>query len=458
MSTRTSNRESPSPPAGHGSQQHTSDTGITVRPVILSKPPPKHGLAEPTRLLADALRVLSAQLEKSGSRQTTKTYVLTSTIENVVSTLKKAIEKLDQEASKITSATKETSAKSPHDERVTQLNINDLSMTITAKLDEMTKTITETHQAICKLTETTNDTNQEVAKATRTWAQVAADAKAGPNSSLEKIQQRKQEQRMEWANTQITLTLSQANQEVRAQIAEEPHAKITETLQQAIRDSELGDEAPTIQGIRKLKSNDIRSTCATPEAAAKLRQNVDWNWAYSGLSTTKPKYGIVVHGVPTKDFDPTNEESRATVEKQNAKDGMRIVGIHSLRRKPGKETRPHQSIVIFMDDVKAANQSIAHGIYINYGHYMAEKYTPHLKVLQCYNCQKFGHVASKCKATERCGMCGGPHKADQCNKSNMKCANCDSNHSAWHLECPKRNEETKTVAEAKHKTSPYFDE
>ena len=66
------------------------------------------------------------------------------------------------------------------------------------------------------------------------------------------------------------------------------------------------------------------------------------------------------------------------------------------------------------------------------------------KPIRCYRCQRFGHVAAACLAKgERCSMCSGPHRTQQCltkmQKSetiNLKCANCGEPHSANSNKCP----------------------
>ena len=75
---------------------------------------------------------------------------------------------------------------------------------------------------------------------------------------------------------------------------------------------------PTIKRVQKLKSGDIRICCTTPEEAETLKQ-VDWNRAYQSLKTRKPKFGIVVHSVPTAMLDAANvyPEDFQKLETQN---------------------------------------------------------------------------------------------------------------------------------------------
>ena len=58
---------------------------------------------------------------------------------------------------------------------------------------------------------------------------------------------------------------------------------------------------------------------------------------------------------------------------------------------------------------------------------------------RCFKCQRFGHGARTCRATEDvCPMCSGTdHTRNECpNKDSKKCPNCDGAHSAASKECP----------------------
>ena len=69
-------------------------------------------------------------------------------------------------------------------------------------------------------------------------------------------------------------------------------------------------------------------------------------------------------------------------------------------------------------------------------------------VTQCFHCQRFGHIATKCPSKNEapvCVYCAGHHKSSDCpDKSNPKCANCSSraapgvscSHYALSPDCP----------------------
>lgn len=48
--------------------------------------------------------------------------------------------------------------------------------------------------------------------------------------------------------------------------------------------------------------------------------------------------------------------------------------------------------------------------------------------LRCYNCQKYGHVATVCKSRKRYARCGGEHDYGKCEGAGIKCCNCGGDH------------------------------
>lgn len=83
---------------------------------------------------------------------------------------------------------------------------------------------------------------------------------------------------------------------------------------------------------------------------------------------------------------------------------------------------------------------------------------------QCYNCQRFGHIAEWCLFAYRCVKCKGNHKPKQCKrvgKSDSKpyCCNCDKEgHPASFGGCPKAVELMVKVEENKAKKQETRDQ
>ena len=121
--------------------------------------------------------------------------------------------------------------------------------------------------------------------------------------------------------------------------------------------------------------------------------------------------------------------------------------ITSARRfKKGTEKTPTQSILIEFN-----TDNLPEFLKIGYQRFKVRTYVPH--PWQCYNCQRFGHNASDCKSKSKCMFCANNHKSESCplkkeqsriSETNLKCANCNGNHTANFGGC-NRIKEAKTV-------------
>ncbi|XP_042147152.1 uncharacterized protein LOC121836337 [Ixodes scapularis] len=59
--------------------------------------------------------------------------------------------------------------------------------------------------------------------------------------------------------------------------------------------------------------------------------------------------------------------------------------------------------------------------------------------VQCYHCQRYGHIAQYCRGPRRCKVCAGPHHHKTCtNRQDPKCANCGNQHAATFSGCQRR--------------------
>lgn len=73
---------------------------------------------------------------------------------------------------------------------------------------------------------------------------------------------------------------------------------------------------------------------------------------------------------------------------------------------------------------------------------------PYYDILQCFNCQDYGHSAANCKGKLACRTCAGNHCASQCNRNTRhpSCVNCarinpqdhPQHHRSTYDACPQR--------------------
>ena len=84
---------------------------------------------------------------------------------------------------------------------------------------------------------------------------------------------------------------------------------------------------------------------------------------------------------------------------------------------------------------------------VGYLLFKVKSYIP--KPLRCFNCNRFGHVASNCRGKQRCSTCGGEHVWKECSATVKKCPNCAGEHSASDKICPRYTKES-VVLKIKH--------
>jgi len=162
-----------------------------------------------------------------------------------------------------------------------------------------------------------------------------------------------------------------------------------ERCQEAIKAAITNKPTPIIRGVQKLPSKDIRFRYDMEEEAQQLRQ-IDWTKAYTGLTIRKPKYGIVIHGIPSEEIDPSDnmEYQAKEIEHQNEDKQLKIINLRTIKQtdKLNPAAR-HNSFIIQTHDTEAADKCLKKGVYINYRLYPTEKHTPQYQITQCYKCQ-----------------------------------------------------------------------
>jgi hypothetical protein len=169
-----------------------------------------------------------------------------------------------------------------------------------------------------------------------------------------------------------------------------------------------------LEDVAKLRRGLIRMRATTKDGAKAIKDaNINWGTAYIGIKIYKPKYAIVINGVPvwSTNLEPrykNKNEYKDTINewlKENANRNYVTIVDKPLARKPRSEhiRKKHQSIIIFTEDAKAADRCILNKFLIDSQSFVVEKYTPHLQLKQCYKCQGFGHVASNGDKNEQSG-------------------------------------------------------
>ena len=349
--------------------------------------------------------------------------------------------------------------------------------TVSARLASIEQKLNEIKGQTTSLASIELDTQTIKAQTTnlppaQTWAQIAsANVSTTTTDTANEVaherahkRQLQEKLRQERAKYEVTLTAQSVSEEMKKEMDKMHATEITKRCQHAIEKSEMfnSSERPKLNGINRLSNNGIRLQCQSPEEADQLHK-INWNVAFEGLRIHKPNYGITVHGVPKTDINFNDEtdlkEIIRKLEKANASRGIPINKIAPLRRKPQTDGKPskNHSIVVFTEDLDAANTCIRMGFYINHQRYLAEKYAPQFHLTQCYKCFDYGHRASHCKRKQKCGKCGENHpNIDSCQSTEARCTSCNGNHHPWSFECPERRAESRRLRALRLQMNPLF--
>lgn len=108
-----------------------------------------------------------------------------------------------------------------------------------------------------------------------------------------------------------------------------------------------------------------------------------------------------------------------------------------ISRRQGGETIQTRNIRLKFQSLERPNH-----VYLAQQRFVVHPYVG--KVMQCYNCQGFDHVAKFCRVKRpKCMVCSGPHKLADCPRERVLCSNCSGSHTAGYGGCPKMKIATK---------------
>ena len=217
----------------------------------------------------------------------------------------------------------------------------------------------------------------------KTYAQIAAAAT--PTTTMPQKTPPRQHQltqvRKERAPYEVTLSARGANSATKDKLAKDSHKVITENLQRAIDMADLPIK-PAIKSVNKMSKNTLRLYFKTPNDANLIRNTtIDWNIAYGGLGMHRPKYGIIVHGVPMEAINLSSDYTTTIQDWEEQNKGLKISNVAPLKRHPKHTPAANHSLIIFTHDRDAANKSLSQGDFSLTTAVIANsKSTPHISI------------------------------------------------------------------------------
>lgn len=168
------------------------------------------------------------------------------------------------------------------------------------------------------------------------------------------------------------------------------------------------------------------------QSAETARSNGEWlRILGNGTKLVKPRFGVVVHRVPTNQFSLPGNTKEGIQNLMDDNDflpkGFQIDEITWLKR-PEKQLGAHASMGIWFTTAEAAHWVVNNGLLLGQ-QYIGSVEHYQIKQKRCYRCQRFGHLAFSCKEPARCGHCAGEHERQNCAPGTRpRCLDCSGPH------------------------------
>ena len=236
---------------------------------------------------------------------------------------------------------------------------------------------------------------------------------------------------------------------------ESPNSDINSmTLRNNINNAftKAGAQKPVILTVGRslVRRNIVLTTTESFTAEYLLEKKAIWEHLvpHTTCQVNEPWHKVVIHGVPTADFDNDNLVDMVKNEIQTFNHGLKVIGapywLTAANRRPKQYAG---SIVVAFATEKEATTAIRNRLYMAGRSLKVEKLYAVSPTTQCNKCQGFGHLDNKCTRPEKCQICAGGHHTSQhkcsscpargkaCVHTLVKCANCNQNHKANDISC-----------------------
>lgn len=305
------------------------------------------------------------------------------------------------------------------------------------KLNELDSKIT-----VIKQTTETPPAPAPSAPGPKSWAQMAATATAIPT-------------RPTYKDREVTIQLR--NPETVKALRGLDEAEMKKRINFYIHASpETSTLTEPITAVRQLKSGDLTVYTRNSIDAKLLQKFPGWvTQLGSGAGLYQRKYSVMVHGIQVSKLaltDTNNKTVTEGIQMENHRiiNGIQIQRIFWLNPKAAT-TKDHTSAVLDFTQPEHANRAIEQGIIIGAKRHDCELFDRACQLKQCFVCHTYGHIGSRCGASQLCGFCAGPHKTHDCSTKGAapgippKCAVCSGAHTAWSRLCEARVKEYKRI-------------
>ena len=287
-----------------------------------------------------------------------------------------------------------------------------------------------------------------------TWSQIAASA-APPAQTLSATERRPLEQ-TEQKRKELKITIKDGKER------DELRKKDMRTLVTAIKAQEPHEITAQVIAARRLPSGEILISTLTEKARRELEKRSDWLQAIATTAEARETtFPVFIHGVRVKGVNTANQKQAVKElyeENLLLHPNLEIIRV-AWPTKVIREEKSYSSLILETASPETANRIIARGLVHEGEIKECARYLAEGRVTRCFNCQKYGHIAKRCKNPTTCAECAGDHTTNKCTKepeARRKCAACKGGHAAGSRQCPVECREREKAATIRNITPPQY--
>lgn len=183
----------------------------------------------------------------------------------------------------------------------------------------------------------------------------------------------------------------------------------------------MDDERKSAE-LRHLLFEDLKIQTTSLKTKRWAEDHSDWTKAIAASAgIIRRSYDVLSHGVRMTDINIINQiEAIKNLLAQNVRIHKGAKINRSAWTRKIIEMKKTFSSLIETHSSATINSFIKNGIIINHEIKTCKLLCRESRLIQCFNCQKYGHIGRACKSTTRCEHCAAGHSSTSWNQKNVQ--------------------------------------
>ena len=226
----------------------------------------------------------------------------------------------------------------------------------------------------------------------------------------------------------------------------------------------LQKDSPEIVAVNRLNSGDLKVITRTESAKNALQSRPEWTRVIAPSAALQIRtFSVTAHGIRVQNVNTADQAQaidRLHKVSSRLHPGLRIVRV-SWSAKAIRERKIYSSLRLEIATAEMANSLVSEGMIEDYELKVCERSLKECRIIQCFNCWEYGHIAKACRHQTRCGHCAYAHETNFCDVQDepaaSRCAACGATgHKAWSARCEIRRAEKKKSETALNAFPVYY--